>query len=250
MGQRMQVFIHMPNPIYKVIKEYKSGKKHNASQDDLKKIEYQIQKFKIGFGMSKNINLVYHNQWLYGRSSLLSGANILHYISNATNNSNPFNGNGEYSGDEQINLITHILSAFTCKLAKKISRYGIERFHLLNFKEPYMRERLDAGDNNDGVLVINTVENSYCFANIGGDSTINQLPLLHPVNAVTYVRLYYPECAEDSATVDLPSDLEERRKIFTDNKRFNSLFTKAYEPYSLLSKSELSKMFPGTLFNE
>jgi hypothetical protein len=130
MGQRHQVFVHFISPLQKLEANYKSAKKFNAKKEDLEKMSCQIEKYQIAFGKGILTTGCWHNQWLYGRSSLLSALNILHLNKfSADSSSNPFGKDSYFQGDEIINLITHTLGNFNNKLACSIGRCGIENFH-------------------------------------------------------------------------------------------------------------------------
>jgi hypothetical protein len=249
MGQRFQVFVKMQNPTIKLVAKYKSINKHQSSKEEIENLQAQIEKYKEAFGSNRFTTFAWHHQWLYGRSALVAAQNILHLSKYASEDTNPFSNDSSYEAEELISITTHCLSLFNNKLAMHIGRYGIEGFRFLNFQQPEIRNDISLGDNNDGILVINTLNNSYCFLNIGGDSTINQLPKLVPVDAAKYVRLYYPEIETDSTTANLPESIKERQQVFINNNRINKLFIKELASYKVLNKQELIKMFPKT-FNE
>lgn len=248
MGQRLQIFLHAgANPVIKLENKLKSLKEYNRNDNNNERMELkkQIDIFHKAFGKKHN-SIVYalHSQWMYGRASLILAANALTYNAEANNYDNPFTNDNNFTAEEVINNITAILSLFTSKLAKKIGRYGIERLHLLNFSENYAKSDFTRFDNNDGCIILDLVNSKYCFINIGGDSTINQLPLLEPVSATRYVRLYYPETIEDSLCNQKAGTPEEIEAEYLQNKRLNRLFTKAFDGFEVLTKKELAKLFP------
>ena len=61
MGQRHQIFIHTVNP-------------YHTEYDKSKKAE-----LKEMFGTDKTTVFAFHNQWLFGRSALLSALNVLEF---------------------------------------------------------------------------------------------------------------------------------------------------------------------------
>jgi hypothetical protein len=67
-----------------------------------------------------------------------------------------------------------------------------------------------------------------------------------PVSAGQYVRLYYPEQQTDSNTANVPESIKEQEAYFTNNRRMNKLFTKPFNAYRLMTKSELKKLFPAS----
>jgi hypothetical protein len=99
-----------------------------------------------------------------------------------------------------------------------------------------MSERFDMGDNNDGITIIDTINNKYCFMNIftypdsfnrPNLNDVRGLPSMTPVDAETYVRAYYPK--------DVSSTRE--------NEVIEGLI-KEFEGFELLTEKELKKDFP------
>lgn len=249
MGQRFQVFIRTYNPAKQLENSFKNygteywNKNRIERDQELRKIE----RYKQAFGTDEFCVEVFHHSWLYGRASLISGANVLNFIENAGEHDNPFKKNSGMNSIDTVKSIQYVLSMFTNRLAQKIGRCGIEPFRLLNFTDHSISHDFTLGDNNDGILIIDSINSKYCFLNIGGDSTINQLPLLEPVPAERYVKLYYPECPEDSSTANFKgkSDLE-ITEIYINNKRLNRLFTKPFKEVKVLTTDELRVMFPAS----
>ncbi len=249
MGQRSQLFVYCLNPVKGLKDQLKSLKKYNGGKAEYDKLKLRISEFENAFGTKEHTIIAYHHQWLFGRSSLQAAANLIDWNINTEKDSNPFKCHNEISGNEYLNLLTNILSLFNNNQAKLIGRYGFEHFRLLNFIEPSMRLDCRAGDNNDGVIIFNCIDDSYCFLNIGtGDSTVSQLTEMIPCSADQYVRLYYPIEANDSKTANVPKSNKEQETYFNNNRRMNRLFTKPFENYRLITQAELKKMFP-TAFN-
>jgi hypothetical protein len=245
MGQRLQVYIHVYNPLHKLVEKQKSLKKHHCTGEETEALQKQIQQYKYAFGTAATTIISYHNQWCYGRSALIGAWNILNVSKNASEYNNPFNKEFSLTGTDFLNCVTHLLSLYTCKLSALISRTGFEYFHLLNFNDPEIRINPLRGDNNDGIIVIDTIKNAYSFVNLGiGDSTVSQLPILQPLTAEQYVRVYYPQSLEDSKTSRLPEDIQEHVTFYANNTRINKLFIKPFNTLRLLTIEELKKMFP------
>ena len=247
MGQRLQAFIYCLNPANGLKEQYKSLKKYNGDKKELEELKLKIEKHEHAFGTKQHCVIAYHHQWLFGRSSLLACGSIVEYNQYCDKESNPFKTQNGITGDEYINLLTNLLGLFKTKLAKVIGRYGYENFRILNFQQPEMRNDITLGDNNDGVFIVNCINDTYCFANIGtGDSTISQLGAMVPHTAHDYVKLYYPEQTSDSRTANIPESSEEQEEYFRNNRRMNRLFNKPFENYRLMTQAELKKMFPAS----
>jgi hypothetical protein len=250
MGQRLQAFIYCPNPVNGLKDRYKSLKKYNGDKQELEQLRLKIQQYTLAFGSKHHCIIAYHHQWLYGRSSLIAAGNIIEFNQNCEKNSNPFKTQTEITGEEYLTLLTNLLSIFKSKLAKTIGRYGYEQFRLLNFESPNTQQCCDTYDNNDGIFVVDCINDSYCFANVGNsDSTISQMPVLEPFDADRYVRLYYPNEISDSTTAYIPETNPEQEIYFNNNRRLNRLFTKPFKSYRVMTKNELKKLFPASFEN-
>lgn len=250
MGQRLQAFIYCQNPINGLKEQFKSMKKYGGNKKELEQLNEKIERYTIAFGTKPHCVISYHHQWLYGRSSLLAAANLIEFNQNCDKESNPFKNSKDISGDEYLSLLTNLLCLFKTKLAKTIGRFGYENFRLLNFIEPYMRTDCTAGDNNDGIFVIDCINDSYCFSSVGnGDATISKMQVLEPFDANTYVRLYYPIEMSDSSTANIPESKTEQEIYFNNNRRLNQLFTKPFKDYRVMNKEELKKLFPVSFAN-
>ena len=250
MGQRLQAFIYCLNPTNGLKEQFKSLKKYNGDKQEVEKLSLKIENYEKAFGTKQHCIIAYHHQWLYGRSSLLAAANLIEFNQNCDKESNPFKNSKDISGDEYLALLTNLLGLFKTKLAKMIGRFGYENFRLLNFIDPCMRTDCTAGDNNDGIFVVDCENDSYCFVNIGsGDSTISQLPVLEPFDADRYIRLYYPIEISGSTTANIPENKSEQEIYFNNNRRLNQCFTKPFKDYRVMTKKELKKLFPVSFAN-
>jgi hypothetical protein len=246
MGQRLQAFIHCVNPTIGLKEQLKSLKKYGGTKKEIEQLQTKVKQFETAFGSKPNTMIAYHHQWLYGRSSLLAAINLIEFNQHCEMESNPFKTQSDIYGDEYLSLLTNLLGLFKNKLAKTIGRFGYEHFRLLNFLDPQMRSDCTLGDNNDGIFVIDSINDAYCFANIGtGDSTIIQLPVLTPCSADQYVQLYYPIEVDDCQIDNVPETTAEQETAFNNNRRMNRLFTKPFENYRLMTQTELKKMFPA-----
>jgi hypothetical protein len=246
MGQRSQVFVYCINPVNGLKEQFKSLKKYNGEKNELEQLKLKIEKYEKAFGTKQHCIIAYHHQWLYGRSSLIGISNLIEFNQHCDKESNPFKTQTEITGDEYLNLLTNLLGLFKTKLAKVIGRYGYENFQILNFQEPNMRNDITLGDNNDGVFIVNCINDSYSFVNIGGDSTISQLSTMIPFSAYEYVKLYYPEQNSDSKTANIPESTVEKEEYFKSNRKMNRLFVNPFNNYRVMAKNELKKLFPAS----
>lgn len=216
MGQRHQIFIKTLNPL-----KLKRSYLNDEEKKEAKKI----------FGSGKYTVLAFHHQWLYGYSAAVNISNVM-TITNPdliAEFQNPFDESYMVNSlEEYINTIkTMVQMQFNPIHPRGI---GIERIHFLNKDEPEMRHYFDAGDNNDGISIIDTIERKYCLMNISSYSPedadgIYSLKQFEPVNADAYVNAYYP-------------------KSKVKNKRY----TKALSKFAILTTSEVKKIFPKMKF--
>jgi len=252
MGQRSQTYIRIKNPM-------KQPEYVDMLNDDEVKIGNKI------FG-KKNASIIpFHHQWLYGMSFVGIAHRILDEATkNSSNAYHPFSvspsyNKANYCSDhisselatyttntkirQTINLINHIIGfQGNREIAEVTGRYGVERFlyigdnHLKSNGTKYRgavanSEDCTMGDNNDGILIVDTIEKKYAFVNIftfdyGTDddlSDIYTLSPMQPYSAKEYARAYYP--AKDHLDkVLLAKDL--------------------MKYYQVLTKKELIKIFP------
>ncbi len=238
MGQRLQVFIHIHNPAIKLLSEVTALTRRKASgeQVDRKRLVVQMQAYETAFGNGETTNIAYHHQWMYGRSALVAASNVL-LFNKYSDHGNPFKPENEFSGATIIDAISHVLSSFNCPLARKINSSGLEPFRLLNFVEPEFQKDCCRGDNNDGIIVIDCINHKYGFVNIHGDSTIEQLPYLEPVSAEKYVKLYYPECNDDSRTANISEKTEsDILEHYRQNRQLNKVFLRPFKEFPVMTK--------------
>ena len=247
MGQRSQTFIRIKNPM-------KQSEYVDMLNDDEVKIGHKI------FGKANTTILPFHHQWLYGMTFVGIAHRILREATkNYSNPFHPFSSNyskANYCSDyvdaerstytsntkirQTINLINHIIGFQGNKeIAEMTGRFGKERFlyigdnHIKTNGTKYrgatpINKDCTQGDNNDGILIIDTIEQKYAFVNIFtydyGDDDLSDIYLLKPMqpySAKEYVRAYYPN---DTEKVVFAKDLMKH--------------------YGVLTIKELSKIFP------
>lgn len=258
MGQRHQIFIHTVNP-YHAIKDY------NYIEKGVK------AKLKEMFGTKKTTVFAFHNQWLYGRSALVSALNVLEFNDGYTkeirldqtsydaNYKSPFHYKGMsnmvYNGLDQFKTV--FLSVLNLDREGKYREKGWLGSWLLNEKEPEMRHFFDSGDNNDGITIIDAVTNKYCFMNINdyylGDKEIYysaiDLEPYKPCTAKEYVETYYP-----SVTAKARVQYYEGKEVIkgdpkfkqhvSETKKANNDLVKRFKNFELLTEEEIKKIFP------
>jgi hypothetical protein len=214
MGQRHQVFIRVKNPIKMKYASY-------LKPDEIKRA-------KAMFGSGETTILVFHHQWLYGRSPIVKIQEIFEVTEpdEIAEYSNPFGGSYQFDTlDEYIKAVTTMISLSFSRLSPR--GIGLERYHFLNEDEPYMREFYDRGDNNDGISIIDTIERKYCLMNIHSsvdkeDNSIYRFDPYTPISGADYVNAYYPK----------------------GGKRENAKVCKGLTKFGLLNHKELKKLFP------
>jgi hypothetical protein len=239
MGQRHQQFIRIINPL------------NNKRLNDKDKREWAPI-----LGTEETTILPFHNQWLFGRSALGSALGLLEFSSGTTLKgklSHDLYGNPlarvDYSPmsiESRISKIEFILN-YIPKDTDWLNQGFNTSFFLKD--EPIMRENFEMGDNNDGITIIDTLENKYCFMNINDyeieRTGINSLPYQIPVSAETYVKAYYGETEEALSNYYLENHTPEQIvKYLKDNIRINRGLYKRFKKFPVLTLEEIALMFP------
>lgn len=254
MGQRHQIFVKVPNPA-----------KYMYAADAEKK---QLVK---EFGKEDFTILVYHNQWLFGRSALVNAMNLLHFASQfkRENKLDPkaWEGRSGYhspctiKGVEAYRDATKLVNdiAFIMNFRATNKPWvdaGIGEAWYIGKEDEGIREDFTRGDNNDGITIIDMIENKYCFMNIYEQDNeprwdVNNLPELQPVDARTYVTAYYGETIEttnpyyfddhDRSKVTMP--VSKQQKIVNTNIKHNKTALKGFDKFELLTLDEIQVMF-------
>ena len=265
MGQRSQLFLRLENigkAYFDSVEIDNPDSKH--FRDDLPKyiVEKERQeKWKAMFGNEDTIIVGFHHQWLYGKSFVLVASMILNMnkaLKPKYAQYKPFNAESWKVGSialprtiENNNplagikyLQDYISNLFEFELGQ-YARLGIEGYTLLNGEDEELITRCDFYDNNDGVLVVDFTTNKYCFVNIGGDSTVNKLKLLAPVDASAYLKAYYPENENDCSEQELEYAKENNKtEKYVENKKVNKKFIRRIKGFETLSVEELIRIFP------
>ena len=252
MGQRHQTFVRVLNPVNVVRKIY--------ATDRMIKV----------FGKDKYTVLPFHNQWLYGRSALQQALNLLTHSSqfNQTQlegigivaKSTPLSSDGIgymfTNMDKYIRTIEFILGYIP--VATQYNNAGMLGSYFIGESEPEMRHDFTLGDNNDGITIIDTITNKYCFMNIceWSDRTKGEfmsssidLPYLKPVSAHAYVKAYY---SENPKTIN-PSHLDRYnqlapQEIVSKFKKENNGLVKPMSKFEVLTIEEIKDIFPNFKF--
>jgi hypothetical protein len=252
MGQRHQIFIHVPNPV------------HCVYGNDV------TDKMKQYFGTEPTTILPFHNQWLYGRSALLSCLNVLtHSFAIDAKDKKGKGGFGSYTTPFSVNGIRSKFNdpdKFVAAIefimnyipeATGFNEPGFMGAWFLGADEPEMRDDFTLGDNNDGITIIDVITNKYCFMNISDYKKDNgelchsatDLPYLVPVSAHEYVKAYYGESLK---TCDPYYIREERQKaqgmtakqLVAEIKNDNMKLVRRFAKFEVLNSAEVAKLFP------
>lgn len=268
MGQRSQLYFRIPN-IGKAYFDSVGIDNPNSDRyrDDVSKYVIEKErhdKWKELFGDEKNIIVGFHHQWLYGKSFVLVASmilNMLKVLNEKDNdwNNNPFKAESWELGSQNLPrtidksnpmegvkyLQDFISNLFDFELGK-YARAGIEGYSLLNGEdEGELITRFDFGDNNDGVLIVDLITSKYCFVNIGGDSTVEKLKRMTPVDASAYLKAYYPENENDCSEEELQYAKENNKpEKYVENLKINKKFMKRIKGFKTLSVEELIEIFP------
>lgn len=252
MGQRHQIFVKIANPA-----------KHIYTRNDAEKKALEKE-----FGTDEFTILAYHNQWLYGRSALQNALNLLKFGKQFTKEEKtskdawggydaPFTINGikqkYYEPKKLVDTIAFIMNFRPTKTAWV--QAGIGGSWYIGKTDEGIREDFTIGDNNDGITIIDLVENKYCFMNIYEQDLdsydVLRLPMLKPVTAREYVSAYYGETIEttnpfyfgdhDRSKVKMP--IAKQQKIVNGNIKLNVGIAKGFDKFELLTIDEVQAMF-------
>ena len=251
MGQRHQIFVRIPNPVkyghYNTTKEKKEAEKEFGTQD--------------------TTVLAYHNQWLYGRGALQNCLSLLMFAMQFTKASKtdkkdwgsydcPFTINGlkqNFTAIKAIETIAFVMNFRAVKTAWLDA--GIGNSFYIGKEDEGIREDFTRGDNNDGITIIDLIENKYCFMNIyKQDKTsfdVLNLPKLKPVSARAYVAAYYGETIAktnpyylgDHDRTKITISIKEQQKIVDENIETNKLASEGFERFEVLTIDEIQAMF-------
>ena len=264
MGQRHQIYLNVPNPT-KILRD--EERKHGTSIEDTRIDE----KFRM-FGCTKReIILPFHNQWLYGRRAPLSALRILKHCSTLSRwdkLGNPKHYNYTRSPlakygiestydtfDEYMSTLQHIMNFEIGTKYQDIEGVGKVSSTRFEGDESYkvMSEAFDMGDNNDGITIIDTITNKYCFMNINnysyGDGTdeawgVDNLKPYTPVSAREYMRAYYGESKGQIAKHDVVRSKKTAIQIARENKNANRNIDREFKGFEVMTLDEVKLLFP------
>jgi len=250
MGQRHQIFLNVVNP-------------KNKFKDELTKTQKQ------GLGLKKTAILPFHNQWLYGRTALVSAANVLIHSAQFTKTQKTNDSwDGEFGTpfcfkgigfdkcsrnfEKYINSIEFIMN-FCQKETVSRNAGFLGSWYLGNEDNEYAK-RFDIGDNNDGITIIDTVNNKYCFMNIyhqdeksSEHHDVGILPQFKPCSAREYVEAYYGTTLKTLNPYYL-SDLPEgktKKDVLKEHKEANEEAIALLEGFEVMTVAEVIKLFPA-----
>jgi len=248
MGQRHQVFIRTNNPNY-------------ARGEGFNRMLRNDGRTNAALGKGKFTVLAYHHQWLYGRSAAFNAHKMMQLAQ-------AFKGHEEdrYRHPMAIRFEFWTYATKVEEIGEYYKYYmgiisdskfprgiGYENFIFLNPDDPQMREHFDAGDNNDGITIIDMVNKKYCLMNIyENDDQVHQdvrdLPQLKPVSAVDYVRAYYPDKVEGFNDYVKKSRFgNDSKKMYDatlENKKILREIEKMFEGMEVMTLEEVKEIFP------
>ena len=252
MGQRHQIFVKIANP----------SKHLRLEPKEKKELEKE-------FGTGEFAILTYHHQWLYGRSALHTAMALLSFGSQFTKEVKtgtkawdgydcPFGvkGMGQNFGtkDKVVSAIQFILN-FRPKATTALEA-GMGSAWYIGKEDEGINFDYTLGDNNDGITIIDLVENKYCFMNIYEQDledqyNVRRLPMLKPVAAKDYVACYYGETIEstnpyyfgDHDRTKVTKTVAQQQKIVDGNIKINRKATKGFDKFEVLTKREIDAMF-------
>lgn len=249
MGQRHQIFVKVANPIKHVYKE---------------NVTPQMKKV---FGTGNTTILPFHNQWLYGRTALAHALNILVHASQLEREqkidakayggyNNPFSVNFLKQKfdkmDKWINTIEFIMNYIP--KATDFNEAGLLSSFYIGEMDYGIQNDFRMGDNNDGITIIDAIENKYCFMNIsdyGKDNELrhsaSDLPYLVPCSAHDYVKCYYGETVKTTNEYHFERAIERgftKKQTIASHKKLNSVLVKQFSDFTLLTSDEVATMFP------
>lgn len=242
MGQRHQVFVKIVNPV----KYLRDPKKELVKQFGTK--EYSI--------------LAYHNQWLYGRSALANCIRLLNFGKQFTKEEKTSDkGFGCYQSPicpkgieanfqttkELVEAIGFIMNYNAVKTP--FTDAGIGNSYYIGKLDEGINFDFTLGDNNDGITIIDVVENKYCFMNIYDQEkksySVRDLKQNIPYHAKDYVRAYYGETKSSINPYYIEKKTDKQiANVLSSNIRYNAKCIKPFEKFEVLSIEEVKSMFP------
>lgn len=246
MGQRHQIFLKIVNPVEHMTKYARISPSEKAEL---------IKEF----GTGKYSILAYHDQWLYGRSALQTAMNLLKFakqftVEEKTKDSRantspicPYGIESKYKTSEKLSSAIGFIMNYR-PIKTDYSSAGIGESFYIGKTDEGINFDFTLGDNNDGITIIDMVENKYCFMNINTQRrnahSASQLPQYKPSTAKQYVKAYY---GETEGTINdyyikdkTPKEIE---KVLAYNKRMNAKCYKPFEKFELLTIDEIKEMF-------
>ncbi len=257
MGQRHQIFIKTNNPNYG-----KENEKAAIVNSEYKK-DSRTQK---ALGGRKHTVLAYHHQWLFGRCAPFIAHKLMQLALS-------FKKDDSYEMKYNHPMAPKFNKTYPMAL-EKVGEYfkyfmgiitpgenfprgiGFEDFIFLNPDEPCMREDFTAGDNNDGITIVDMIEKKYCLINISdpkyNDGSISEsvydLPYMTPVSAVDYVKAYYPieesKLSKYTTETKCEGDANKIKEKLEFNRNSVAEIEKMFEGMQVLSLKEVKTIFP------
>jgi hypothetical protein len=247
MGQRVQILVSIPNPVKHIIFSNKAEKQ--------KAIEM--------LGNGKTTILSFHNQWLFGRSSLQQCLALLEFANNFTKkdllspNGGLYNVPFSVTGFNTYNTIEKITKAiaFIMNFRPKNTEWlaagiGSSWFVGSDEYDIELREDFTRGDNNYGVIIVDMINKKYCFTNPYSKSRekkydVRNLPMCKPFDAHSYVKCYYGETVKTINPFYLQNKTKEQQlELVKENQKINGELANQFKGFKVLTLEELDMMFP------
>lgn len=248
MGQRHQIFIRIANPV-----------KFLNFKNKVEKVKYENE-----LGTEDTTVLAFHNQWLYGRSALQNCLNLLKFGKQFSKDIKlgvekyggydcPFSPNAWGSNFDlpeiirSIEFVMNFRPVNTAWLGAGLGRtYYIGEMDC----DSNIRKDFTRGDNNDGVTIIDLIENKYCFVNIYEQEkkshSVCELPSMKPVSAAEYVKAYYGETISRTNPYYFKktANKEDKQKVVDSAIKTNLQASKGFNEFEVLTLDELQSIFP------
>ena len=256
MGQRHQIFLNVPNPIL----QFPAWElKKNGLRAKLEK----------QFGTAETCIVAFHSQWLYGYSALDTALQALTFAAQFTKKAKtdtkswgPYNTPITPKGIETnfqtiekwIAALETILNFRPVKTAYREA--GFDSSFYIGEMDEGINFDFTRGDNNDGITIIDMINNKYCFMNINGKpdkkdsrNSASDLPYLRPSNAHAYVAAYYGETTETANEYHIKRGGELKpamtpQQVVERHAKDNAKLVKKLSKFEVLTMDEVKALFP------
>ena len=204
------------------------------------KVNKLFKKYTKEFGLQQHTVLGFHNQWLFGYSACATACQIMNYVKGSLNKQitdedynkkeipfynqyyEEFRGRGvEDKCKHLIDFTSSLINILTHPIVVETGNVTFQKSFYLNDDENWFFTDYSCGDNNRGVLIVDTIKQKYCFVNFQRKG----LPQYVPLKASEYILESYKD-EKSIETVEFYS-----------------------KDFDLLTLDELKEMFPDTYKN-